>query len=80
MSQLDRALDKITVRLLDSLREGEEYPLTDMFTLYKYEDGSGSIVVALDTPAEYSEILAVLYDNYGVEYDVIDNYLYNKYS
>jgi len=80
MSQLDRALDKITVRLLDSLREGEDYFLTDTFTLYKYGDGSGIIVVALDTDDDYVEILQVLYDDRSIDYEVLDNYLYNKYG
>jgi hypothetical protein len=80
MGKLDQALDKITVRLLDSLREGEDYFLTDMFTLYKYADGSGNIVVALDTEDDYVEIVQVLYDDRSMDFEVLDNYLYNQYT
>tara|TARA_R100001440_G_scaffold61179_2_gene81051 strand:+ start:22636 stop:22875 length:240 start_codon:yes stop_codon:yes gene_type:complete len=79
MSELDRALDKITPRLLDSLDYGEEYKLTPLFTLYHYESDD-FIVVNLDDGENWEELLVVMYDDRSVDYEIVDNYLYNKYA
>jgi len=79
MSELDRALEQITPRLLDSLDYGEEYKLTPLFTLYHYIEDD-FIVVNLDDGRNWEEMLVVMYDNRGVDFEVVDNALYDKYS
>lgn len=67
--ELQEALDKVTIPLLDSLVYGQEVELNDTYTLYHYaEQGFVSIVET----ENWNEVLAVLWDEFQIEYDVID--------
>ena len=77
MNELDEALDMIDVSLLKSLRYGEEYKLTDRYTLYHY-DNDEVIVVNIDDGEEWTEFLQVIWDTTTdrIEYEVLESGIY----
>jgi len=67
--ELQEALNNVTLQLLNSLQYGEELELNDTYTLYRYvEDDCVSIVET----QEWNEVLAVTWDEFNIEYDVIE--------
>ena len=64
MNELELALDKVTIKLLESLGGGDIVGLTENFDLYRYEldedDEENDCIVVIDT-AEDEEIYCVLY-------------------
>jgi len=68
-AKLQEALNNVTLQLLNSLQYGEELELNDKYTLYRYvEDDCVSIVET----EEWNEVLAVTWDEFNIEYDVIE--------
>lgn len=68
-AKLQEALNNVTLQLLNSLQYGEELELNDTYTLYRYvEDDCVSIVET----QEWNEVLAVTWDEFNIEYDVIE--------
>lgn len=68
---MQEALNKVTIPLLSSIKSGEEVELTDGYVLYRYHDDD-VIVFGKDFDGYFAEILAVLYDDFNVEYHVLN--------
>lgn len=59
MNELDIALDKVTIKLLESLGSGETIELSEGFELYRYTEDDCIVVI---DKAEDEEIYCVLYN------------------
>lgn len=59
MNELDIALDKVTIKLLESLGSGETIELSENFELYRYTEDDCIVVI---DKAEDEEMYCVLYN------------------
>ena len=66
-SQLQDALDKVTVSLVMKLNYGEELALNEHYTIYHY--CSEDVIVISD---EEEEVLQVMVNGLNLEYEVLD--------
>ena len=72
MSLLNNAIEKIDIKLLNSLDYGEERPLNDKYTLYHYtEDDVIVINQTLDEDGneDWTELFQVLNDGSTIEFE-----------
>lgn len=65
---LEDAQNKVTVEMLNSLENGEEIKLNDLYTLYSYIDDDCIVIVLTE---EWVEVLQVLYDNESVVFEAL---------
>ena len=68
-AELQKALDNVTIPLLNGLGYGCEVELNDTYTLYRYAEDDCVSVVETE---EWNEVLAVTWDEFNIEYDVIE--------
>lgn len=65
---LEDAQNKVTVEMLNSLENGAEIKLNDLYTLYSYIDDDCIVIVLTE---EWVEVLQVLYDNESVVFEAL---------
>jgi hypothetical protein len=65
---LEDAQNKVTVEMLNSLENGEEIKLNDLYTLYSYIDDDCIVIVLTE---EWVEVLQVLYDSESVVFEAL---------
>lgn len=72
--ELQEALDKVTIPMLNDLQYGEELKLNDKYTLYRYhdDDSMGFQCVSIVETKYWLEVLAVLWDDFNIQYDVLN--------
>ena len=68
-TQLQSALDKVNIALLNSLEHGQEIELNDTYTLYKYCEED---IVVINETEEWNEVLQVMWDEFNISYEVLD--------
>jgi hypothetical protein len=66
MSNLEQAMDTITIDMLNALSYGDEIELNDEYTLYHYLEDD--IVVIVRT-LEWEEVLQVMWNDNGIDYE-----------
>lgn len=65
---LEDAQNKVTVEMLNSLENGEEIELNDLYTLYSYIEDDSIVIVLTE---EWLEVLQVLYDSESVVFEAL---------
>lgn len=66
MNKLEKAIDTITIDMLNALSYGDEIELNDEYTLYHYLEDD--IVVILKTD-EWEEVMQVMWNDNNIDYE-----------
>ena len=69
MIKLDKALDKVTIELLEGLKSGETIELSESYEIYRYEDDDCIVIIDTD---EDEEVFCIQYNRRA------DEIIFNK--
>ena len=68
--EIQEALDKVTIEMIDKLNYSDEIELTKDYCLYHY---SSDDIIVLNNSEEWVELLQIFIDEDEITFEVLDN-------